>query len=346
VTALIRVSLLLVIILVSLSAFLRLSHSGIGCADWPSCYGRIGVASGLHEPESDGEHQPDSARSAYQNLINESEKPMSWATPAHRLVASVLGLLVIGINALAFRRRQMRLVSVALLALTVWLALLGIRSGSLQDPAVVMGNLSGGFAMLGLLGWMAFGGPGAKQQDAGQVPGRTVRGWVFAALMVLCIQIFLGGLTSANFAATACQSFPDCHGSWWPGSALATALDLSTAHEVTAEGMAIGGDERLAINMAHRLGAAATVLLVVLTGALVLRKSGGAHRLRSTAFMAIALVLAEFGLGVASVVTGLPIALALGHNALAALLLLVLVRMLALQSGADQRQGVLPESPG
>jgi len=200
--------------------------------------------------------------------------------------------------------------------------------------------------MLGLLGWMAFGGPGAKQQDAAGVPGRTERGWVVAALMVLCMQILLGGLTSANFAATACQSFPDCHGSWWPGPALATALDLSATHEVTAEGMAIGGGERLAINKAHRLGAAATALLVIVTGGLVLRNSGGARRLRSAAIIALALVLAEFGLGVASVVTGLPIALALGHNALAALLLLALVRMLALQSGADQRQDVQPESPG
>ena len=82
-----KVSLLLVIVLVSLSAYLRLAHSGIGCADWPACYGQIGVPSALSQPVS--------SENAYQRMVAEANEPMAWATPLHRLVASVLGLLIL-----------------------------------------------------------------------------------------------------------------------------------------------------------------------------------------------------------------------------------------------------------
>ena len=142
--ALAIVSLLFVLALVSVSAYLRLDNSGIGCVDWPACYGLIGAPA---------EGAP-SIGSTYERLALEAQQPMSWATPAHRLIASVLGLLILGMALLSVRQRRDRLLSFALLALTVFLAWLGIYSGGLHSPAVVMGNLGGGFAMLGLLGWM------------------------------------------------------------------------------------------------------------------------------------------------------------------------------------------------
>ncbi|MDT8321162.1 MAG: COX15/CtaA family protein, partial [Xanthomonadales bacterium] len=204
------VSLLLTLLLVSLSAYLRLAHSGIGCADWPACYGDIGAAP--------ADAPPLRAEDAYQRLIDESGRALAWTTPLHRLVASVLGLLVVALFVNALRLRRQRLLSAVLLGLTVYLAVLGIRSGSLHDPAVVMGNLAGGFAMVGLLGWLVF-----STGTRGRAPRRVS---VVAALTgaVLCLQILLGGLTSANFAATSCQTLPDCHGGWWPGPALAVAL--------------------------------------------------------------------------------------------------------------------------
>ena len=318
-------SLLLVILLVSLSAYLRLAHSGIGCADWPACYGEIGSgesARGTPEPE------PMRAADAYRKLVDESGRALAWATPLHRLVASLLGLFVVALFFTALRRKRQRLLSALLLALTAYLAVLGIRSGSLHDPAVVMGNLAGGFGMLGLLGWLVFSS-GSRGQ-----PPRRVALVTAAAALLLCAQILLGGLTSANFAATSCRTLPDCHGGWWPGPALAVALDLTRKHEVTAEGQAVGGAERMAIHRAHRLGAVAVLLMAVFAAGLAYMAN---PRFRPIALVVILLVAAEFLVGVASVISGLPIALAVSHNWFAGLLLLALLKLLALSTGGSMR---------
>jgi cytochrome c oxidase assembly protein subunit 15 len=314
------ISLVLVILLVSLSAYLRLSNSGIGCAQWPECYGRIGAApeTSLSAPEklrSTGED-------AYRQLVEQSQEPLSWATPLHRLVASVLGLMVLALNGVAWKRRQFRLISITLLGLTVFLAVLGIRSGSLHDPAVVMANLLGGFSMLGLLGWLWFRLSGKPQTTGRLSPGLTVM-----AIAVLSAQILLGGFTSANFAATACRTLPDCHGSWWPGEGLSTALDLRRTHQVTDSGQAIGGVERTAIHKAHRLGALLAGLFILFTGLLAARQGGTA---RSAGLFVVIVVLLEFTVGITSVLSGLPIVLAVSHNWLAGLLLLGLLKLLSL----------------
>jgi len=317
-SALARISLLLVIVLVSLSAYLRLAHSGIGCADWPACYGRIG--------EPPAATQPESTADAYQQLVEASNQPLSWATPLHRLVASVLGLLVVFMAFLSIRAKRQRLISFALLALTVYLAVLGIRSGSLHDPAVVMGNLAGGFGMLGLLGWMVFSPARERHQQAREHAG-PVRCLAISAIAILSLQILLGGLTSANFAATSCQTLPDCHGSWWPGSALMTAIDLGREHQVTSAGQAIGGPERLAIHKAHRLGSVLTLAVTILAALFAFRADS---RYRSAAVFILALVSAEFLIGIGSVLTGLPISLAVAHNWFAGLILLALLKLLSL----------------
>jgi cytochrome c oxidase assembly protein subunit 15 len=194
-----RISLILVLVLVTLSAYLRLDHSGIGCEPWPACYGNIGIA---------------------------GEAP--------------------GISDTYERLKSQRLITLGLLALTVFLAWLGIYSEGLHSPAVVMGNLGGGFAMLGLLGWMVLRKPNDRTNRG------TLRTWAALAIVTLSLQIFLGGLTSANFAASACQTIPDCHGSWLPGAEIATAFDLSRTHEIGATGMVLGGAERAAIHKLHR----------------------------------------------------------------------------------------------
>jgi len=310
------VSLVLVIVLVSLSAYLRLAHSGIGCTDWPECYGRIG--------EPPAVSQPVNAENAYQQMVEEANQPMAWATPLHRLVASVLGLLVIGLAFFAIRQKRQRLISLTLLALTVFLAILGVRSGSLHNPAVVMGNLAGGFMMLGLLGWTVFS---ADPPDPGAPRNRSVRIMTVLALAVLCLQIFLGGLTSANFAATSCRTLPDCHGSWWPGPALSKAADLNRVHEITSQGQAVGGEERLAIHKAHRLGALLAAGLILITGLMALMQQA---RFRISASIVLALLVIEFSVGVVAIVTTLPIGLAVAHNWLAGLLLLALLKLLSL----------------
>lgn len=304
------ISLLFVLALVSVSAYLRLDNSGIGCADWPACYGRIGA------PDA----EPPTVGSTYERLALEAKEPMSWATPAHRLIASVLGLLVLGMALLSLRQRSDRLLSFTILALTVFLAWLGIYSGGLHSPAVVMGNLGGGFAMLGLLGWLVF----RDSQPASNAP-LPARRWVVAALLLLVVQIGLGGLTSANFAASACRTVPDCHGSWSPGPDLWTAFDLTRQHDIGPTGFVLGGAERADIHKLHRLWAAATLFAALAAGVLALRAG-----LIAAGVTVLIVVVAEFSVGVGAVLADLPIVIAVAHNWLAAILLLGLLRLLAL----------------
>jgi cytochrome c oxidase assembly protein subunit 15 len=312
------VSLLLVIALVSVSAYLRLDNSGIGCADWPECYGKIGAAD-VAEP---------TIGSTYERLAVEAQQPMSWATPVHRLVASILGLTVLGMALISLRLKRDRLISFTLLGLTVFLAWLGIYSSGLHSPAVVMGNLSGGFALLGLLGWMTF----RNAKPSSNAPIST-KAWTTAALVCLMIQIMTGGLTSANFAASACQTLPDCHGSYIPGSKLSVAFDLSRTHEIGPTGLAIGGSERADIHKLHRITAIISAAMILIAGFSALQAGLGWN-----AMLVIALVVAEFSVGIAAIVTELPITVATAHNGLAAMLLLGLLRLFAL---CNNRQALL-----
>ena len=151
-----------------------------------------------------------------------------------------------------------------------------------------------------------------------------VRRWVVAALILLCLQIALGGLTSANFAASACRTIPDCHGSFLPGSSVWTAFDLTRQHEIGPTGLALGGPERTDIHKLHRIIAALTALVVITAGLLALRA-----RLGATAIAVVAILVAEFSVGVAAILSDLPIGIAVAHNWLAAMLLLSLLRLLA-----------------
>jgi cytochrome c oxidase assembly protein subunit 15 len=313
-------SLLLVMVLVSLSAYLRLAHSGIGCTDWPACYGRIGDPPAVS--------QTISSENAYQRIVAEASQPLAWATPLHRLVASVLGLLIVLLVVLSLKLKRDRMISLALLGLTIFLALLGIKSGGLHSPAVVMGNLSGGFLMLGLLGWMLFKSSDGNDQapERASLPGALI----VTTVLVLALQILLGGLTSANFAATSCQTLPDCHGAWLPGSEIWKAMDLSRHHEVTSMGQAIGGQERIDIHIAHRLGAVVTTLMVLAVGFMAWIVGG---RLRKAGAIALILVTAELSIGITAIISDLPIELAVAHNWVAGLLLLVMLKIAALNQG-------------
>jgi cytochrome c oxidase assembly protein subunit 15 len=317
--------LILVILLVSLSAYLRLDHSGIGCAAWPACYGNIGL------PDA----ELPSVDDAYRRLLEEARQPMSWATPLHRLVAGVLGLMILALSLNSVRLRQDRLISFGLLALTVFLAWLGIRSDSLHDPGIVMGNLGGGFAMLGGLGWLVF----RKEKTPGDGHS-TLNVAVTAAIVILGVQILIGGLTSANFAASACRTIPDCHGSWLPGPNLATAFDLSREHEISPTGIALGGPERADIHKLHRLVAVLTLLVVATAGILAIR----AHSdLRVVGYIVLCLAIAEFGVGVSAILTDIPIGVAVAHNWLAGILLLALLKLHAASRPVPESRAAIVE---
>ena len=313
-----HIALALVCILVVVSAYLRLHSSGIGCPDWPACYGQIGV---MAEPTEDN-----MAGNAYARIVAESDAPLAWAAPLHRLIASLLGLVILYLFIAALRAKKHRVLTGVLLVLTVFLALIGLKSGSLHHPGVVMGNLVGGFAMLGLLGWLVFSFyPGSARYTETHI--RHIQPHALTAIIFLCLQIVLGGLTSANFAGTACPDLLDCQGGWVPDGTIYSALKLNEVREVDDNGFAIGGLERVAIQRAHRIGAVLATLAVLIA---VIAGFRGTLKTRQMAILALVLLLAELSIGVATIIKGLPIGLAVAHNWIAGLLLLVLLRLYAL----------------
>jgi heme a synthase len=318
--SLVIVCLTLVAALVVLSAYIRLNHVGLGCAEWPACYGRIGTL----KAHPAGRSTADTV-SAYQQLVNEKHAPQGWAATAHRLIASLLGIGIIALTVASLIRRRKGapvLIPLLLLALTVFLAVLGNWSGGLHRPAVVLGNLFGGFGMLVLL-WLLWLRT-RRYAGGGYATPRTLHGWISVGLLVLSAQILLGSLTSANFAALACSRFPTCDGTWLPGPAIATAFDILRVLPVNAAGVVSGGEETQAIHSAHRLGAWITLLILGWTATLAIR-TGGIYR--DSGITVLLLLLAEILIGVSAVFTGIPIALATAHNALAALLLLTLLTL-------------------
>ena len=302
----------LAFVVVVLGAWVRLTGAGLGCPDWPGCYGRILVG-------------PDGTP-----LAASIGAGKAWREMVHRYVAGGLGvaILVLAFAAIRGRRRGEDgpvALPVALVALVAFQAALGAWTVTLRlQPAVVVAHLLGGMAILGLL-WRLHLGPPAPSQ------GGMGAGWSRPAaslgVAVLFLQIALGGWTSANYAALACPDFPTCQGEWWPSGDYAAGFRLWQESPSGFEGGVLAGDARIAIHFVHRLGALVTVLyLGGLCGAVMLW--GRPDRRLSVRTRSVAgLLLVQAVLGVSNVWLQLPLGLAVAHNAGAALLLLALVAM-------------------
>jgi cytochrome c oxidase assembly protein subunit 15 len=312
-----RLSLLLVIVLVFASAYLRLHESGIGCPDWPECYGRIGA------PPVTATQSPERVPSP--PATTRPAGPWAWASPLHLGVAGLLGLMTLALNYLAWRTGRHRLLALLLLVLTVLLGWLGLHPDHLHHPAVVMGHLAAGFLMLALLGWLVFRlDRGAPRYTESRI--RHIRPLALAAVIVLCLQILSGGLTSVNFAATACPGLPDCQGNWLPDATVLGALRIWEPHEISEAGTAVGSYERAAIHQLHRISALLTLVFVFAAGISAVLSI---DVIRRAGVFILAVALAEFIVGIAAVTAQLPIGLAVAHNGLAGLLLLGLLKLLA-----------------
>lgn len=305
---------------VVLGAYVRLSDAGLGCPDWPGCYGRLDVP--------DRAEQIAAANAAYPHRPVEPAK--AWKEMIHRYCAGALGLLALALAILAWRHRrdpgQPLVLPLALLGLIVLQSLLGMWTVTWQlKPVVVMGHLLGGLATLGLLAWLVLR-QGRYGMDREAVGERGLRGYALLGLALLVVQIALGGWTSANYAALACPDFPTCQTRWWPPMDFGEAFALWRGLGVSYEGGVLANDARVAVHMAHRLGAL-TVLLYLgwLSGRLLATARSRTARL---AGLAIAVLLAgQIALGIANVVLRLPLPVAVAHNGGAALLLLALVAL-------------------
>ena len=291
-------------VVVLLGAYTRLVDAGLGCPDWPGCYGGIGVPDGAAEVAR--------AAAAYPDAPLDAEK--AWTEMAHRYAATALGLVILALLAVTLRARAPWRLPAGLAVLVVAQGVFGAWTVTLKLwPQVVTAHLLGGFATLALL-WLL-----ALRLRAGAVRvARRHRLLATAALVVLVAQVALGGWLTSNYAGLACaDSFPTCHGEWLPRMDFASGFNIAQDVGPNYLGGLLASDARVAIHITHRLGAIAVLLVA---GALALRLGQ-----RPLAWWLAGALAAQFGLGVASVMFALPLPLAVLHNAGAAVLLLVLV---------------------
>jgi heme a synthase len=311
---LVLVTTILAFCVVVLGAFVRLSDAGLGCPDWPGCYGSLKV------PQSETAIQH--AQTAYPDKPIEAHK--AWKEMIHRYFAGTLGLMVLAIFVLGWRVRKEIKVSpwlpTLLLILVAFQAALGMWTVTLLlKPAVVTAHLLGGMATLAILVWIAHRHWGVLA--ARHVQSENLRFWVRGALVVLLVQIFLGGWTSTNYAALACTDFPTCHGVWFPDMDFAKAFHWVRELGQDATGKALPISAYTAIQWTHRVGALVTFIYLGLLGLCLLNQP----QLKKLAHVLLGLLVVQIGLGVANLLLHLPLVLAVGHNMGAALLLIAVV---------------------
>jgi cytochrome c oxidase assembly protein subunit 15 len=302
---------LLAFAVVTIGAWVRLTDAGLGCPDWPGCYGRL-VVSALSAADP---------ATAELTAIRPLDTGKAWREMIHRYLASTLGLLCLVLAAIALANRaapkQPRRLPLVLVALVVFQGLLGMWTVTLLlKPLVVVAHLLGGLATLALLFWLARTGAPPLRVDS------RVRVLAIAALALLVLQIALGGWTSANYAALACPDFPTCQTQWWPEIAdFDEAFVLWRGVGIDYEGGVLDHPARVAIHFVHRLGAVfATLGLATLGAVLTARREA-----RWDGIAIMAALAAQVGIGIAIVVLGVPLWAAVAHNGVAALLLLSIV---------------------
>jgi cytochrome c oxidase assembly protein subunit 15 len=288
------VAVLLTFCVIVVGAYVRLSDAGLGCPDWPLCYGQA----------MPGDH------------LGADALGRAWKEMAHRYLAGGLGLLIVALLIVAWRRAQGVALSAMLVLVVAFQATLGMWTVTLLlKPAIVAAHLLGGMATLALLLWLylSLGAHAAAPQvRAARLPAAI-------ALAVVLAQIALGGWVSANYAALACPDLPLCRGAAVPPMDFHHAFHVLRELGQTAAGERLPDEALTAIHWSHRVFA----LLVVAAVGWACFKAF--FTMKTLAISVALLVVLQFALGVANVAFSLPLALAAAHNGGAALLLGALV---------------------
>ena len=307
-------SLVLCLVVVVLGGYTRLSDSGLGCPDWPGCFGHIA-------PTGNAEH--------YATPLDVRK---AWVEMVHRYLASTLGLLIVVIAALAIRARRERGVnlglSLCLLVLVVFQGILGMLTVTwLLKPLIVTGHLLGGLTTLALLLWMwlsmraterAVDGHTVLAGNVVMESGRRARLLAALAAAALFLQIFLGGWTSSNYAAVACPDLPRCQDQWIPEANYRDAFVLWRGLGINYAGGVLDHPARVAIHFSHRAGAVLASVLLLLAAFASFRGLGPGPRWAGV--LVVAALAAQISIAVFMVLRAFPLELAAAHNAGAALL--------------------------
>ena len=312
----------LALIVVSLGAFSRLVDAGLGCPDWPGCYGHLLWPNDAEELAR--------AAQAFPHAPVEHDK--TWPEMVHRYFASVLGLLIAGLAFIAWRRRGVdgfpfRL-PLLLLFIVVWQAIFGMWTVTLKLwPQVVTAHLLGGVATFSL-SWVLF-------LRLRREPWRLTSGcrrrlaafqpWLVVAIILVVLQIALGGWLSSNYAAFACSDFPQCQQQWWPSMDLAAGFNLFQTVGPNYLGGLLTNEARIAIHVVHRVGALAVFAYLSLFCLALFRVDD--VRIKRLAALIFAALLVQVALGISNVLWAIPLPVAVLHNVGAAVLLLTLATL-------------------
>lgn len=300
---------------VAVGAYVRLEDAGLGCPDWPGCYGDlVGVPGKAHDVAE--------AEKSFGKMVDIGR---AWKELIHRYAAGTLGVLILAIAVIAWRKRealrQSPYLAWLLVVLVLFQAALGMWTVTmLLKPVIVTLHLLGGMATLGLLAWLALRQLPLASPPVG-VAAHRLRPWAALGLVIIICQIALGGWVSANYAALACADFPTCHGDWLPQMDFRHAFQFVRELGMTAAGAQLSYEALTAIHWTHRVGAFATLIYVGWLALTVLRMPG----LKAHGAVVLALLVLQAGFGVANVVLSLPLPVAVAHNSGAALLLIAMV---------------------
>jgi cytochrome c oxidase assembly protein subunit 15 len=308
---------------VILGAFTRLKDAGLGCPDWPGCYGHV------LWPETT--EQIVAAEANFPDAPFEVEK--AWPEVVHRYFAGTLGFLIVLINIMAWRHRrspgQPLLLPLGLLLAVIAQGMFGMWTVTLKLwPQVVTGHLLGGFTTLSLL-WLLCMRLSNRSWSAPAVPIRiwkNLRPLALGGLILVACQIALGGWTSSNYAALACPELPTCQGRWLPPMDFADGFNVFQEIGPNYLGGRMDGAARVAIHMAHRIGA---IVVALYLGFLLrqLFKHAGGQQMRRQAQIITGILVLQISLGLSNIIWSLPLAVAVAHNAVGALLLLSMVSL-------------------